>query len=49
MRLVNLLFIQDLGLISSIVDTGSKACIKLEIEIEIGLDFDQSINQNKVY
>jgi len=38
----NPLSVQDLGPISSIVDNEPKARIRLEIGIEIGLDFDQS-------
>jgi len=42
MQLVNPLSVQDLGPISSIVNNGPKARIRLEIRMEIGLDFDQS-------
>jgi len=42
MRLVNPLSVQDLGPISCIVYTRPKARIRLEIEIEIGLKFNQS-------
>jgi len=37
-----ILTLMDLGPISSIVDTGPKTCIRLQIEIEIRLDIDQS-------
>jgi len=42
MRLVKLFSVQDLGLISCIVDTGPNSRIGLEIGIEIKLEFNQS-------